>query len=254
MSIRLGAVLAQQSNKLRREPTAKRVRAFVGAEVAVDSERTVLVWEPDQAVPTYAVPREDVVVQIIEVKPGEKAPDGAPSHDIPGYRVILRANAGGPEGSGYVADDPDLSGFVILDFSSFDRWLEEDEEIDAHPRDPFHRVDVRSTSRHIQVMMNGQLLADTVHGKLLYETTLPTRYYLPREDVLTTLTPSPTRTLCPYKGKASYWSFTLDGQAVEDLVWSYEDPLEDAAGLKGYLAFYDNKVEVLLDEKPAAAD
>ena len=247
MSIQLGAVLAEQSNKLRREPTAKRVRAFVGTEVAVDSERAVLVWEPHQAIPTYAVPREDVVIPIVEVKSDEKTLDGAPSHDIPGYRVILRPNAGGPAGSGYVADDPDLSDFVILDFTSFDRWLEEDEEIDAHPRDPFHRVDVRRTSRHIQVMMNGQLHADTVHGKLLYETTLPTRYYLPREDVLITLTPSPTRTLCPYKGKASYWSFTLDGQAVEDLVWSYEDPLEDAAGLKGYLAFYDDKVEVLLD-------
>jgi uncharacterized protein (DUF427 family) len=89
---------------------------------------------------------------------------------------------------------------------------------------------------------------------LLYETTLPTRYYLPREDVFITLTPSPTRTLCPYKGKASYWSFTLDGHTVEDLVWSYEDPLEDAAGLKGYLAFYDDKVEVLLDKKLTDAD
>lgn len=254
MSIRLGQILSEQSERLRYEPTAKRIRAFLGGnQLAVDSQNALLVWEPGQAIPTYAVPVGDLTVPLTGTGARKAALTGIPAQTTPGSQASLVGASGG-QGTGLLPEDPDLSGFVILDFGSFERWLEEDDEIFGHPRDPFHRVDVRSTSRRIQVKWHGRVLTDTVRGKLVFETALRTRYYVPPEDMLVQLSPTATHTLCPYKGKASYWSFNVDGEPAEDLIWSYEDPLEDVAGLKGYLAFYDEKIDVLLDGEPVGTE
>ncbi|TAM71654.1 MAG: DUF427 domain-containing protein [Microbacteriaceae bacterium] len=254
MGIRLGKVLSEQIEHLRYEPTAKRIRAFLGGTLAVDSTNAVLVWEVGRVVPTYAVPVSDVVVPLRRAGDADGTAFRALSKPATsGSRVIL-ASAPGASGSGVLPEDSDLSGYVILDFGNFERWLEEDDEIFGHPRDPFHRVDVRNTSQHIQVLMEGQVLADTRQGKLVFETMLQTRYYLPPQDMLVKLAPTLTHTLCPYKGKASYWSFNAGDELVQDLIWSYENPLEDAVALKGYLAFYDEKVDVLLDGKPAGTE
>jgi uncharacterized protein (DUF427 family) len=114
-------------------------------------------------------------------------------------------------------DDPALHGLVLLDFHAFDTWYEEDEPLVGHPRDPYHRVDVRRSSRHVRIELDGRVLAESSSPSLVFETNLPTRYYLPREDVRVELRPSELRTHCPYKGEASYWS--VDGE--EDLVWAY---------------------------------
>ena len=131
----------------------------------------------------------------------------------------------------------------MLDFGAFDTWQEEDEIIRGHPRDPYHRVDVRRSTRHLRIELDGQVLAETHRPTLVFETNLATRYYLPREDVQVDLKPSDTTTICAYKGEASYWS--VPGH--EDLVWAYEHPLPDAAGLAGLVAFYDEKVQVTVD-------
>jgi uncharacterized protein (DUF427 family) len=164
-------------------------------------------------------------------------------HSTPGDAFTLRTRDAELEAAAFRPADPDLAGLVLLDFPAFDTWYEEDEVIRGHPRDPYHRVDVRRSSRHVRVALDGQVLAETTRPSLVFETHLPVRYYLPREDVRVELKPSDTRTICAYKGEASYWS--IPGH--DDLVWGYENPLPDAAELAGLVAFYDDKVELTVE-------
>ena len=136
----------------------------------------------------------------------------------------------------------------MLDFFSFDEWFEEDERIVGHPRDPFKRIDVRSSSRHVRIELDGQVLAESFRPMLLFETGLPTRYYLPREDVrMDLLRPTSTRTWCAYKGEATYWSLDLGDRTLEDLVWTYEAPLSDAGAVIDRVAFFNERVDIVVD-------
>jgi len=143
--------------------------------------------------------------------------------------------------------DPDLSGYLNLDFDGFDEWLEEDEPIVSHPRDPFSRIDMRRSSRHVQIEADGTVLADSHRPLIVFETGLPVRYYLPREDVRTTLHPTPTRTTCAYKGEATYWSAEVGDRVIEDLAWSYPAPLRDAADLVDLVCFFDEKTDLIMN-------
>lgn len=268
MGVRLRDVLAGALEELRYEPVTRRVRAELDGTVVVDSDRAVLVWEPRRVVPTYAVPVDDVLGEVVQVSAS------APIHDetgvgfaipevtnvpvldprIPfavrftdGEPVQIRPAAPERTVDGFRPGDPDLAGYVVLDFAGCDRWLEEDEEIAGHPRDPFHRVDVRASSRHVQVLLDGHVVADSTRPRMVFETLLPVRYYLPPEDVTADLRPSDTRTWCPYKGAASYWSVEAAGRVVPDLVWSYEDPLPDAVELGGHRTFFDERVGLVVD-------
>jgi uncharacterized protein (DUF427 family) len=256
MSILLGKVQRAQLGDLRHEPTAKWVRAFVGDQAVVDSTRPVLVWEPRRPVPSYAVPVEDLHAELLPVS--AEGSDGHvvlhpgipfSRHSTPGEAFTIRTPGRDLDSAAFRPADPDLAGLVVVDFAAFDAWREEDEIIRGHPRDPYHRVDVRRSSRHLRVELEGQVLADTRRPTLVFETNLPTRYYLPREDVRVELKPSDTRTICAYKGEACYWSVP----GGEDLVWGYEQPLPDAAGLAGLVAFYDEKVQVTVDGIGAGA-
>src|SRR5690349_8415384 len=190
---------------LRHEPVEKRIRA----DDAVDSTRAVLVWEPRRVTPVYAVPEADIAAA---VEPGGEAvppPDGVlhpgipfAAHTSPGEPVSI----GGRAGAGFRLADPDLDGLVVLDFSAFDAWYEEDEPIRGHPRDPFSRVDVRASSRKVRIESDGVVLAESERARLLFETGINVRFYLPREDVRVPLTASDRKSYCPYKGRASYWS------------------------------------------------
>ena len=269
MAVELGAVLSGQLGGLRFQPTPKRVRATVGDEAVVDSTRAVLLWEPRRIVPSYAVPAEDISAELVPAPPagGEEAPldrlatgsrDGplrvlSPghfrTHTTPGDELTVRAAAGEREAAAFRLGDADLEGYVELDFAAFDQWLEEDEPILSHPRDPFHRVDVRRSSRSVVVEDEGTVLAESTRPRLLFETNLPPRTYLPREDVrLDLLVPSPTRTACAYKGATSdYWAVERDGARLVDVAWSYERPLPDAVVIAGMVAFFDERVDVVLD-------
>jgi uncharacterized protein (DUF427 family) len=220
-------------------------------------------------VPTYAVPAEDLRGVLVAGPPDGGAAPGPAGFAIPdvtalpvldpripfgvrrteGEPVELQAE-GGRALAGFRPADPDLSGYVVLDFAGADRWLEEDEEITGHPRDPFHRVDVRASSRHVQLSLDGRVLADSTGPTLVFETMLPTRYYLPREDVTAELLPSATRTWCPYKGAATYSSVRLGDRVVEDLVWSYPAPLPDAVELGGLVALFDERLDLVIDGVP----
>ena len=136
---------------------------------------------------------------------------------------------------------------MILDFAGFDQWLEDGDEIVSHPRDPYHRIDVRTSSRPVRWMLDDELLAESGRALIVYETMLPDRYYVPAEDVVATRELSSTQTYCAYKGRASYWSIDLAGGRVDDLMWGYRDPLPDAAQLKGYVTFFDERSDLVVD-------
>ena len=209
------------------------MRATIGAETVVDSTRALLVWEPRRVVPSYAVPEEDITAALAP------APDtGAEAAGVlhPGIPFDVHTAAGEPVtigdrvGAGFRLADADLAGYVVLDFDAFDAWYEEDERISGHPRDLFHRVDVRRSGRPVRIEIDGHVIAETTRARLLCETSLPMRFYLPREDMRVALEPSATRSYCPYKGAASYVSIDVGGRRHEDLGWSYEQPLPDAVG------------------------
>lgn len=235
--------------RLRHEPIERRVRASLDGRTIVDSTRALLLWEPRRICPSYAVPVEDIAAELSAASSnGGEAPEVL----HPGIPFGVHSAAGAPltvadrEGAGFRLDDPDLDGYVVLDFAAFE-WLEEDEPIRGHPRDPYHRVDVRRSSRPVRIEVGGEVVAETVAARLLCETSLPMRFYLPREDLRVALEPSATRSFCPYKGDASYWSLAAAGRRLDDVAWSYERPLPAVAEIAGLVAFWDHRVDVFLD-------
>jgi uncharacterized protein (DUF427 family) len=243
-------LLARARSELRHEPIERRVRANVGADAVVDSTRAILVWEPRRVVPSYAVPVDDIRAELSTAPATNGRADGV-LH--PGIPFGVHTAAGEPVtiadrlGAGYRLADEDLDGYVALDFAAFDEWLEEDERIAGHPRDPFHRVDVRRSARPVRIEVDGEVVAETTRARLLFETSLPVRFYLPREDVRVELHPSSRRSYCPYKGHASYWSVDAGGRRRDALGWSYEQPLPDTVAITGLVAFWDERVDVFLD-------
>jgi uncharacterized protein (DUF427 family) len=253
-------LLAHARSDLRYEPIERRVRARIGADAVVDSTRAVLVWEPRRVVPSYAVPVADVAAEL--------APGPARNADVagvlhPGIPFDVHTAAGEPvsiagrPGAGFRLADAALAGYVVLDFAAFDDWREEDEPVAGHPRDPFHRVDIRRTARLVRIELDGDVLAETTRARLLCETSIPMRFYVPREDVRVPLLASDRRTYCPYKGQASIWSVDAGGRRHEDLAWSYEQPLPDVGAITGLVAFWDERVDVIFEgerrERPGGA-
>jgi uncharacterized protein (DUF427 family) len=234
---------------LRHEPIERRVRAKLGADTIVDSTRAMLLWEPRRVCPSYAVPAEDIDGELAEV-PATNGHVGGVLHPRIPFAVHTAegepVTVGDRVGAGFRLADQDLAGYVALDFEAFD-WYEEDERIFGHPRDPFHRVDVLRSARAVRVEVDGEVVAETTQARLLFETQLPTRFYLPREDVRAELQPSESRSYCPYKGRASYWSLEAGGRRHEDIGWTYEEPLPDAVKIAGLVAFRDERVDIFVD-------
>lgn len=169
------------------------------------------------------------------------------AHTANGEAVDVRALGQDRPGAGFRLADPSLAGYVALDFRAFDGWLEEDEPNVGHPRDPFHRIDVLASSRHVRLELDGQVLAESSRPMLLFETMLPARCYLPREDIRAELIPSDTHTYCAYKGQASYWSVAIGDRTVRDVAWTYPEPLHDATQVRGHTAFFDERIDMIVD-------
>lgn len=267
MSTQVRRLLASGLGELRYEPTSKRIRAMLGGNTIIDTTRAMLVWEPRRIVPSYAVPASDIQGELIpEDVAGTRlkaersshltelsdAPELDPSvpfaaHTAEGQVASVRAAGQHRAGAAFRLADPDLAGYVILEFGAFDAWYEEDELNVAHPRDPFKRIDALPSSRHVRLELDGEVIAEASRPMLLFETLLPPRYYLPPADVQAVLTPSDTRTFCAYKGRASYWSATIGGRTLPDLAWTYQDPLHDASEVRGLIAFFNERVDVIVD-------
>jgi uncharacterized protein (DUF427 family) len=233
----------EHRGKVRVEEGGKRVRAVLGGEVVADTTRPVLVWEVPYY-PAYYIPLADVRAEL--------RPDGGTVHspsrgDARTFTVV----AGGREAQGGAwryEDSPiaALRGLVRFDWPAMDAWFEEDEEVFTHPRDPYTRVDILASSRHVRIEVGGATVAESTSPRLLFETGLPVRYYLPREDVrLDALKPSATTSYCAYKGEATYWS-----HGGEDVAWTYEQPLREAEPVRDLVCFWNERTDVEVDGEP----
>jgi uncharacterized protein (DUF427 family) len=230
--------------KITFEPSPRRVRVtFAGATIA-DSTTAHLLFET-RHLPVYYFPRADVRMDLLA--PTEHHTycpyKGTASYWTirVGDRSSENAVWGYPEPFDEVAA---IGDFVAFYWDRVDGWYEEDEEIFVHPRDPYKRVDVLASSRHVQVILGGETIADTRRAHFLFETRLPTRYYIPPEDVrMDLLLPSEKLSRCPYKGRARYYSARIGDRLYPEIVWSYPEPIAECPKIKGLLAFYNEQVD-----------
>jgi uncharacterized protein (DUF427 family) len=230
------------------EDSPRRMRALFGGETVVDSRHPKLLHEHGK-LPIYYFPEEEVRMDLLE--PTDHSTHcpwkGEASYWSVrvGDRVAENAVWSYPDP---VEEAPPLAGYLAFYWDRMDQWLEEDEEAIVHARDPYHRVDILRSSRHLKVSVNGEVVAETRRPLALFETGLPPRWYIPREDVRTELLEdSDKRTGCAYKGFASYWSVRAGDELEEDLVWCYPDPTRDVERIKGYLAFFNERVDIEVD-------
>lgn len=260
MALRMKRHLMGSVAQLRIEPVRHRIRAFLGDRKVVDTTAAVLVWEPRRLVPAFAVPDHDVAAELVpapalavdlEALPPYLGPTGFATHTTPGQALGLGVDGTLLEQAAFRPDDPDLHGVVELDFTAFTRWLEEEQELVGHPHDPFKRIDTLRSSRHVEVLLDGVVLAGTRRPVLLLETHLPPRWYLPRDDVrMDLLVPSAHRSTCAYKGHASYFS-TADGDpAGRDIAWTYPEPRHDAVPVRDLVCFWAERTDLVLDGAP----
>ncbi|HEX3826280.1 MAG TPA: DUF427 domain-containing protein [Sporichthyaceae bacterium] len=236
---------AGQRGRVRVETSRKRVRAVLGGEVIADAHAPRLVWEVPYY-PTYYFPVPDIRVPLVANGVTERSP----SRGV-GQRFDIKA--AGTTASGAALRYPDspieeLRDLVRLDWPAMDEWFEEDEPIYVHPRDPYTRVDVLASSRHVRIEVDGVVVARSTQPRILFETGLPPRYYLPLTDLrMDLLRPSELQTQCPYKGTAGYWSLQIGGRSYPDLVWTYRTPLPESQKIAGLACFYNEKVDLYLD-------
>ncbi|WP_433063822.1 DUF427 domain-containing protein [Dactylosporangium sp. CS-033363] len=201
----------------------------------VDSRAPILVWEDDRPVPRYAFPDADVRTDLLH-------PSGPHFDLVVGDERIARA--------AWRHADPELAGYLVVAWKAA-RWYEEEEEIFIHPRDPHKRVDAIASSRHVVVSIGGTVVADTHAPVLVFETSLPIRYYIPPVDVrLDLFERSELRTGCPYKGTAAYWTLREPGDGPRDVAWYYDEPLPAVGAIKGLIAFYNEAVDLTVDGLP----
>jgi uncharacterized protein (DUF427 family) len=237
---------SQTRGRIRIEPGTKRVRAYLGGELVADTARPTLVWEVPYY-PTYYFPVADVRTELLE------AGDGVAHSPSRGDARTFTVRAGGKEAPGAALryeDSPieELRDLIRLDWHSMDAWFEEDEQVFTHPRDPYTRVDILPSSRHVRIEVDGTTIAESTSPWLLFETGLPVRYYLPMTHVrMDLLTPTDSETHCPYKGQAEWWSVRAADGVRGDLAWSYRTPLPESQKIAGLIAFYDEKVDVYVD-------
>ncbi|MHA6804507.1 DUF427 domain-containing protein [Salinifilum ghardaiensis] len=240
--------MSTTSEAVRVERSAKRVRAYLGGRLVVDTRRPALVWEKPYY-PTYYLPAADVHAVL---EPAGTAPGRA---DL-GSGEVFHVQAGEARAAEAAVRYPEsavgeLRDLVRIEWGAMDQWFEEDEPVYVHPRDPYTRVDILESSRHVVVRIGGVVVADSHRPHVLFETGLPPRYYLPLTDVrVDLLRPSEHRTRCPYKGTASYWSAVIDGTEHTDVVWCYRAPLPESQKIAGLACFYDERVDTEVDGQP----
>ncbi|HEU4341839.1 MAG TPA: DUF427 domain-containing protein, partial [Candidatus Binatia bacterium] len=212
----------------------RRVRIVFGGETIADSKHVKLLREAD-VLPVYYFPRADVRADLLSPTDHRTR---CPYKGDAGYwsaKTAIRA----AENAAWsylnpLAQASGLKDHFAFEWNKMDNWYEEDEEIFVHPRDPYKRVDVLQSSRHVRVIVDGQTVADTRRPRLLFETNHPVRYYLPQEDLrMDLLVPSASKSRCPYKGPASYWSVRIGDDVFEDLAWGYMDPIPECPKIKG---------------------
>lgn len=234
------------SQGFRWEDSRRRVRVVFAGVTVADSKHAMLLHESGR-LPVFYFPIADVGMDLMEATEhhthsslkGEasywtlRVGDRIAEHAAWSY---LQPLPNGPQVRGYVAFYWDL----------MDAWYEEEQQVYAHARDPYKRVDILPSTRHVQVVLGGVAIADTHRPLLLLETGLPIRYYIPEQDIrMEYLESTATTSHCPYKGTATYWSASVGERDFKDIVWSYHEPLPESIPIAHYLSFYDERVDAI---------
>jgi uncharacterized protein (DUF427 family) len=230
------------------EPTHRHIRVKFNNEIIVESRHAMLLRDVGYFI-HYFFPESDVQMEYLI--PTAHTTHSAIRGDTAHWTV--RVGEREAENAAFTYPEtqegrPDMRGYIAFEWNKMEAWFEEDEQVFGHARDPYHRVDAIRSSRHIQVVIDGVLVADSYRPITLFETSLRTRYYIPFEDIHAEyLTPSHTHTYCPYKGRASYYHATINGKEYKDIVWGYPNPLPEALKAQGAWSFYNEKVDVYVD-------
>jgi uncharacterized protein (DUF427 family) len=220
----------------------RHVRVFLGGETIADSKRAKLVREAD-VLPAYYFPSQDVRMDLFTASEHKTR---CPQKGEADYWSI-RSGGKSVENAAWSYTSPlpaaaAIKGHIAFEWPKMDKWMEEDEELFKHARDPFKRVDALPSKRHVRVVIDGHTVADTRRPHLVFETNHPVRYYIPQEDVrMDMLVTSATESRCPYKGPASYWSVKLGNETFNDLVWGYMNPIPEIPKIKGLLCFFHER-------------
>ena len=237
------------------EYSPRRVRAYFDNNLIADSQRVLLVFESRRP-PVYWFPTRDVRMNLL----AQKEPTAAEPAGTVRWRSTAKGKIVDNLAWSYAEPTGDLApleNHIALYWNAIDAWYEEDEEVFVHPRDPYTRVDTVHSSRSVRVDVDGTTVAETNRPVLLFETGLPTRYYIPKLDVRTDLLESTdTVTHCPYKGDASYWNLRLGDKMYKDFVWVYRRPIPEIPKIENLLCFYNEKVDLYVDgtlqERPSS--
>jgi uncharacterized protein (DUF427 family) len=234
-----------RAGRVKVETSQKRVRAYLAGQVVADTSRPLLVWELPYF-PTYYFPVDDLRATLTPAGAGRHSPSRG---DAEMFDIVVGNSTAPGAALRYPASPIEaLRDAVRVDWDAMDEWLEEDEPVYTHPRDPYHRIDILASGRHVEVSIEGMTVADSHQPRILFETGLPPRYYLPLTDIrVDLLRPSETVTHCPYKGAASYWSIEVGGTVHRDLIWIYRAPLAESQKIAGLACFYNEKVDLHVD-------
>jgi uncharacterized protein (DUF427 family) len=232
------------ANAILFEPTRRRVRVMFGGVTIADSRAVMLMLE-QKRLAIYYFPVRDVRLDLLVLTSYTHQHAGKGEASF--YSVKVGDQLAEKAAWRYLEPErSDIKDYVAFYWDKMDAWFEEDDEVFVHPRDPYHRVDVLHSSRHVKIVVGGEVVAETSRPRLLFETGLPTRYYIPKVDTrLDLLTPTSTSTRCPYKGKAAYWSVNVKGKEFKDIVWSYPAPIPECPKIENLLCFYDEKVDAV---------
>jgi uncharacterized protein (DUF427 family) len=228
------------------EPVPRRVRATLGERTVLDTIGAQYLWEWP-FYPQFQIPMEDIDPAVL-VDEGHRHRVKRGTVERHGLRVGEQHRPGAVRH--YVASHlPAIVGTARIDWEALDAWYEEDELLAVHPRNPYVRVDALRSTRAVRIELDGVLLAESTAPVVVFETGLPTRYYLDRSAVdLTHLRHSDTVTSCPYNGRTSAdWSAEIDGIVRPDVAWSYDHPTPELLPVAGLVAFYDEQVDVTVD-------
>ncbi len=239
----------ERRGRVRVEQGLKRVRVYFGGHVVADTTRPLLVWEVPYY-PTYYLPLADLEPDVL-VPTGDT--EHSPSRGDGVLYTVKVGDAEAPKAAIRYPSSPieELRDAVRLDWQAMDSWFEEDEEVFVHARDPYSRIDILPSSRAIRIELDGEVLADTTHARVLFETGLPPRWYIPKVDVrLDLLEPTTTTSMCPYKGTAEYWSAVVNGRRVDDIAWSYRTPLPESERIAALMCFYAERTDLFIDGEP----
>ena len=239
---------------VRLEPNHRRIRVFVDGVAVADTTRSIYVFEKDH-LPVYYLPLDDLRADLLEHT--DHSTHCPRKGDAEYWTIVVPRSDGTTRRienavwSYPVPLDgaPDLSGYAAFYWERVDNWFEEDEEVFVHARDPYKRIDAIRSSRHVEVRLHGTTVAETRRPVLLFETGLPTRYYIPKLDVrLDLLRASDTTTACPYKGVANYHSVEVPGAEIAtDIVWYYPAPIPQIPTIENHLSFYNEHVDIVVD-------